>query len=149
MVSASGDGLVRINIRLSDRKTSVSMDAELYEALVERHGSERAAIAWVEAEARALEALEALEGEGARMGLSRLVQRRALRVLLGKDSPERREPPTAEAGVGLSPALSTAAVDNAPRAHGVDPNALRPSLRQRRMLLRAGQRSRGLGRGEP
>ena len=44
MVSASGDGLVRINIRLSDRKTSVSMDAELYEALVERHGGERAPV---------------------------------------------------------------------------------------------------------
>lgn len=149
MVSSSDDGLVRINIRLSDRKTSVSMDAELYEALVERHGSERAAIAWVEEEARALDALEEAEGVGARMGLSRLVQRRALRVLLGKDSPVRPEPPTAEAEAGLSPALSTAVVDNASRPQGVGIHALRPSLRQRRMLLRAGRRSRGLGRGEP
>lgn len=140
------DGLVRISVGLSNRKTSISMDSELYALIVERLGSDRAAVQWIEGEARAMDALETAQ---AKIGLSRLVQRQAVLMLLGKESPRQPKARSVEAAEGLSPALSTAPVDKAVGRNDVAGDTVPAELTRARPSLRSALRYRGRGRALP
>jgi len=78
-----GDGLVRVTVVLGTRRTSVSIDSELFGYLSELVGGAERSHRWIEAEAR----LQDTAGTepGVKSGLSRLVQKRVIRVLLGRE----------------------------------------------------------------
>lgn len=80
-MSAQEKGLVLVSVVLESKKTSVSMDDKLFGYLAARLGSVDAANRWLRAEA----VFQNRSGEGASLksGLSRLIQRRAMDVLIG------------------------------------------------------------------
>lgn len=87
------DGLVRINVQLGGRKTSISMDRLLYDELTAALAPDTKVNEWLEQERRYL---DAVGGTRLRAGYSRLVQRRALRVVLGREPAYPRRPTAQE-----------------------------------------------------
>lgn len=87
------DGLVRINVQLGGRKTSISMDRLLYDELTAALAPDTKVNEWLEQERRYL---DAVGGTRLRAGYSRLVQRRALRVVLGREPAYPRRPSAPE-----------------------------------------------------
>lgn len=73
-------GLVLISFRVEKKRTTLSLDDVLFEYLARKLGGHDAARQWLAHEAELLYALEAEAGLVS--GVSRLVQRRALRFLL-------------------------------------------------------------------
>lgn len=85
MVMAGQDGLVRVWISLNGKSTSVSLDDLLFGALIERLGTNDAAVRWVRTAASRVEHLRDVGSPLVsvhKAGTSRLVQRLALNFLL-------------------------------------------------------------------
>lgn len=90
---------VRVSVIVAGRKTSVSLDALLAELLAEAIGGTIALAEWVSAQANRLSGIQQIsEGDHrSRAGLSRLVQREALKLVAKPELlPERRKAKTAE-----------------------------------------------------
>lgn len=120
------DGFARIRVSHRGKRTSVSLDDVLFDALARRVGSEREAVTWIRS---AVLEVERLAGSGSKLvsvrnaGLSRLVQRMALdHVLNGvaQNAPEPSRPAVEPPSGAVPPALSTGSVDkSAPPASEV------------------------------
>lgn len=123
------DGFARIRVSHRGKRTSVSLDDVLFDALARRVGDEREAVTWIRA---AVLEVERLAGTGSKLvnvrnaGLSRLIQRMALdHVLNGvaenvpKHSGPDGEPPSG----AIPPALSTGSVDKSAPAASEEPQA--------------------------
>jgi len=96
MVS-NDEELVRINITRGKARSTVSMDAYLAEVLRNKLGGQAQMQAWVQETTEALErawqeqAMTAAAGDKvhAKSGFSRLIQREALKYVLGVDSQDK------------------------------------------------------------
>lgn len=87
---------VRVNIIVDGRRTSVSLDALLAELLAEEVGGAIALAEWVGKQANRLSGVQQVsDGDGGRRnraGLSRLVQREALKMVAKPELlPERKK----------------------------------------------------------
>lgn len=111
------DGFARIRVNHRGKRTSVSLDDVLFDALARRVGGETEAVRWIRA---AVLEVERLAGTGSKLvnvrnaGLSRLVQRMAMAHVLNgvaEISPERHKPVVAPSSGAIPPALSTEPVD--------------------------------------
>ena len=118
------DGFARIRVNHRGKRTSVSLDDVLFDALARRVGGEAEAVKWIRA---AVLEVERLAGTGSKLvnvrnaGLSRLVQRMAMdHVLNGvaQIAPLHQKPVVAPSSGAIPPALSTEAVDKSVPAGG-------------------------------
>lgn len=87
--TGASDGLVRIKVELPRSRTTVSLDDVLHHALIEHLGGRVSADRWLKQQAVDLYVHEMERGVGevpveVDASLSRLVQRQALRLILGK-----------------------------------------------------------------
>lgn len=116
------DGFARIRVTHKGKRTSVSLDDVLFEALALQVGSEPEAVKWIRA---AVLEIERLAGTGAKLvnvrnaGLSRLVQRMALHHVLNgvaQSSPLHQTPAATPTSGASPPDLSTDSVDKSAAA---------------------------------
>lgn len=124
------DGFARIRVTHRGKRTSVSLDDVLFDALSRRVGDEVEAVKWIRA---AVLEVERLAGTGSKLvnvrnaGLSRLVQRMALgHVLNGvaESSPRPRNLVVVPTSGAVPPDISTEPVDmSAPAAGEESPAA--------------------------
>ena len=87
------DGFVRVWVIHQGKRTSISLDDVLFDALAQREGSPEAATLWLRAQVAEVEARKAAEDPTVtvhKAGLSRLVQRLVLHHVLAQSSPAAR-----------------------------------------------------------
>jgi hypothetical protein len=114
-------GLVLVSVVLDGRKASISLDDRLFMYLSARLGSDERAVRWLRAETQYQDRTR--QASGVKSGLSRLVQRRSLDVLIGGEpfghgfDPQTEESAPADAaapaGEGGAPAAVVVLEENA------------------------------------